>query len=250
VYGGFQGSIGTGQQVSKVATPVSTFGAGEYTIILTATDSDGNVGADSISISIVNNPNVAPAVSGGTIVGKDDTSLDVDFTSSIDTEEAWTEVWIEYGTTTALGSVTGRTLLPPNTSLTGIQWQPTGLQPFTRYYYRAVANSVGGLTQGPIENVATTSPIVITTPDTLPNATRGTAYSVQLTATGGNPDASPLYVWSRGDALPPGLSLSSDGVISGTPTITGTRVFAVIVESVDAFGLGTSTVKVFTITIN
>jgi hypothetical protein len=54
----------------------------------------------------------------------------------------------------------------------------------------------------------------------LPNGTVGAAYSFALAATGG----SGPYTWSEtsGGSLPPGLSVSSAGVISGTPTAGGT----------------------------
>jgi hypothetical protein len=52
-------------------------------------------------------------------------------------------------------------------------------------------------------------------PITLPNAKANQFYSVQLIATGG---AAP-YRWVLvGGSLPPGLTLSSSGLLSGTPT--------------------------------
>ena len=59
---------------------------------------------------------------------------------------------------------------------------------------------------------------VITT-DSLPSATVGSPYSAALAAAGGRPP----YRWeiSRG-TLPAGLSLSTGGTISGTPSATGT----------------------------
>lgn len=59
------------------------------------------------------------------------------------------------------------------------------------------------------------------TPPVLPDGTNGVAYSVAMTA-GGN---QPPYTWSLAPlsaGLPPGLTLSSAGVISGTPTQSGT----------------------------
>lgn len=68
------------------------------------------------------------------------------------------------------------------------------------------------------------APLTITTAS-LPGATLGTAYSQLLQATGGVPS----YQWSvTAGSLPAGLSLSSAGVISGTPSgTTGTSSFTV-----------------------
>ena len=57
-------------------------------------------------------------------------------------------------------------------------------------------------------------PLAITT-TTVPNGTQGMAYSQQLYATGGTAP----YTWSYGAQGPPsGISLSSSGLLSGTPT--------------------------------
>jgi LPXTG-motif cell wall-anchored protein len=66
-----------------------------------------------------------------------------------------------------------------------------------------------------------TAPTVTTS--SLPNGTVGTTYSQTLTATGDAP-----ITWSIDNgSLPNGLTLSSTGVISGTPTATGTAAFTV-----------------------
>jgi hypothetical protein len=62
------------------------------------------------------------------------------------------------------------------------------------------------------------APLAIST-TTLPAGTVGTVYSANLAATGG---VSP-YSWSA-SALPSGLSMSSTGTISGTPTTAGTQI--------------------------
>ncbi|MCM2273465.1 MAG: polysaccharide lyase family 7 protein [Candidatus Didemnitutus sp.] len=57
---------------------------------------------------------------------------------------------------------------------------------------------------------------------TLPNAQLGVAYSQSLAASGGTTP----YTWSLvGGALPSGVSLNSAGLISGTPSATGTFNF-------------------------
>jgi len=70
---------------------------------------------------------------------------------------------------------------------------------------------------------ASPPPLNITT-TSLPAATVGTAYSQTLSATGGTTP----YTWSRSSGiLPPGLTLSSGGVLSGTPTTAGTYSFTI-----------------------
>ena len=64
-------------------------------------------------------------------------------------------------------------------------------------------------------------------PMTLAAPVRGQAYSQQLTASGGT--APYLFVVSTG-ALPAGLSLSPQGLLSGTPNASGAFAFAVTVS--------------------
>jgi uncharacterized repeat protein (TIGR03803 family) len=67
------------------------------------------------------------------------------------------------------------------------------------------------------------SALVVTTAS-LPNGTNGVVYSQTLTASGGQPP----YKWTNiVGALPLGLSLATNGVISGTPTFAGTTNFTV-----------------------
>lgn len=81
---------------------------------------------------------------------------------------------------------------------------------------------------------------VITT-ESLPGGTVGTAYSQVLAADGTAPIS-----WSvTSGALPAGLTLSSDGKITGTPTTAGTSTFTV--TATNASG---SASKAFTITVN
>jgi probable HAF family extracellular repeat protein len=69
---------------------------------------------------------------------------------------------------------------------------------------------------------ATLSPVTITAPPTLPLGGVGTFYSQSLSAVGGIPP----YSWSLvSGALPSGLSTSTAGQISGTPTSAGTLSF-------------------------
>lgn len=75
------------------------------------------------------------------------------------------------------------------------------------------------------------STLAITTTCPLTSAVINVAYSSNLSATGGTPP----YTWSiAAGALPSGLSLASNGHLSGTPTEEGT--FSVILKVVDSLG--------------
>ena len=60
-------------------------------------------------------------------------------------------------------------------------------------------------------------------PLSLPNGMVTRSYGQPLTATGGTTP----YTWSLTGSLPAGLSLSSGGVASGTPTTAGSTNFTV-----------------------
>lgn len=69
---------------------------------------------------------------------------------------------------------------------------------------------------------AATAPVAITTV-TLGGGTVNSAYTANLFATGG----SPPYKWSVFGDLPKGLSLASNGTITGTPTTAGQSTFGI-----------------------
>jgi uncharacterized protein YjdB len=89
-----------------------------------------------------------------------------------------------------------------------------------------------------------TVPSVTVTTTSLPNATRNSPYSAQLQATGGTGS----YTWSvvaGSGALPAGLTLGAAGLLSGTPTATGTFEF-----TVRATSGGQSDDQALTLTVN
>jgi len=88
---------------------------------------------------------------------------------------------------------------------------------------------------------ATEAPTISTV--SLPAGAVDTAYSQTLTATGGTTP----YSWSvSSGTLPAGLSLSALGVLSGTPTATGTSIFTVRVAGSD----NASSTRIFDVTID
>ncbi|HTU91714.1 MAG TPA: putative Ig domain-containing protein, partial [Gemmataceae bacterium] len=77
------------------------------------------------------------------------------------------------------------------------------------------------------------------------NGTVGSAYSVQLTGSGGSGGYSFIPITSKKGGLPPGLSLSSSGLLSGAPTTAGTYNF--IVQISDSSGDSDTAVEQVTI---
>jgi len=86
-------------------------------------------------------------------------------------------------------------------------------------------------------------PAFTVSPNTLSNASYGQAYSQSLSQTGAL--GAPSYAVTAG-ALPPGLTLSASGTLSGTPTALGTFSFTVTV----ADNSGCSGSQAYSITVN
>lgn len=109
---------------------------------------------------------------------------------------------------------------------------PDALEP-TRYPY---ARNIRGLADRRVQTrpgytLFSTAPGIVPSTCPLPSATQSTGYSTTLSATGGIPP----YTWSLfSGTLPGGLSIASNGVVSGTPTQSGLFNFAIKV--VDAVG--------------
>lgn len=80
------------------------------------------------------------------------------------------------------------------------------------------------------------TPAVVVSGTALPVGVVGTVYSHSLAATGGDG----TFTWTLASgSLPPGLSLSSSGSLSGTPTAAGSSDFSVRVSSADQEALTT-----------
>ena len=86
---------------------------------------------------------------------------------------------------------------------------------------------------GPAVEAPPAEPLAITLNAVfLPEGWVGQAYSYDFTSLasimGDGAPATPVYTWSSADALPPGLTLNADGILSGTPTTEGTTSFTVV----------------------
>jgi len=108
-----------------------------------------------------------------------------------------------------------------------------------------IAQSVTNLVSVPVVMSVAQEALTIVGAGALPGAIEGNSYAAILSATGGVPP----YTWSRvpGSQLPSGLNLSADGVITGTPAVSGSFSFAVRVQ--DASTIQQSDQAVFSISI-
>jgi hypothetical protein len=85
--------------------------------------------------------------------------------------------------------------------------------------------------------------LTVATPSTLPFGATGTAYSQTLAATGGVPP----YTWSiLSGTLPPGLTLSSAGALTGIPTVAGSYIFTAQVQD----SVSSTTSQTFGLTVS
>ncbi|KQX97256.1 hypothetical protein ASD22_08165 [Rhodanobacter sp. Root480] len=74
-------------------------------------------------------------------------------------------------------------------------------------------------------------PTINVAPASLPGATVGTAYTQTVSASGGTAP----YSFAATGSIPPGLSVSSNGTLSGTPTIAGDFTFSIVATDAQSF---------------
>ena len=113
--------------------------------------------------------------------------------------------------------------LPPDLTLSSsgvLSGTPTTLGSFTFTVSAADANGCTGSRSYTIS----ICPAITLSPAALPAGTVGTAYNQTITASGGT---SPYSIAVSVGSLPPGLTLSPSGVLSGTPSVPGSFTFTV-----------------------
>ena len=106
-----------------------------------------------------------------------------------------------------------------------------------------VTDSVGGIASKSFQVTINAPPLAITTASPLPAGQINSGYSQTLAASGGAP---PLTWTTTTGTVPSGMTLSAAGVLSGTPTASGTYNFTV--RAMDSTGASAS--APFQLTIN
>ncbi|MBE5322355.1 putative Ig domain-containing protein, partial [Pedobacter sp. MR2016-19] len=125
---------------------------------------------------------------------------------------------------------------------TGVNFTTPALTATTTYYVQVTKGTCSNTTRVPV--VINVNPAIVFAGTTLTNATIASPYSKQLpVATGGTPGYT--YALASGSTLPAGLTLSSSGLVIGTPTATGNPTFDVVVTDTKAC----STTAAFTLNV-
>ncbi len=213
----------TGSSVSISGTPSA---GGTYTFTVKALDPpNGQSGSKQYSIGILQITTPSPLPSGMEL-----TSYSQPFTASDGTPPYIFSIVTNSTTpnsftpaSSGAGAVPPGLSLSPNGSFSGF---PTNNSAGTYDFTVGVLDATGIQTTAPF-TITIVTQLVITTFSPLPPGTVGTTYSQTINASGGMPP----YRYSITPA-PAGLSIGATGVLSGTPTATGTVNFAVkVVDS-------------------
>ena len=232
------GSLPTGLTLSSAGvisgTPTAT---GRYTFTVTAQNSAGSASRQ-LTLRIV-----AASSGGDTSTTRTAPTISTSSVSAGTAGSSYTYTLTASGSTPIIWSLVSGSL-PSGLRLSSsgvISGTPTTTGTFT--FVVQARNTAGSVTQSLTltVNAASSSAVApsIST-SSLPDATEGTSYTANLTATGTTP-----ITWRVGSgSLPSGLTLSSSGTISGTPAESGIFRFSVNAEN----SAGTDS-KTFTLTV-
>ena len=216
------GNLPSGLRLSSSGTLSGTPTAGgTVNFTVTATDSNTNTGSSNYSL-VVNPPTLNFTPPAGTLNAPYGSAYSQSFAGS--------------------GGTAPYTFVLTGTLPNGLSWNPatatlsgTPTQPGNFPVSITMTDSSTG--SGPYSKtnnytVTVTAPSIVLAPATLPSGAVGTAYTTsQLTASGG---IAPYTYAIVSGSLPAGLSLSSSGTLSGTPTAAGS--FNITARATDANG--------------
>jgi hypothetical protein len=204
------GTLPTGLTLSSSGTLSGTpTAAGRFSFTVIATDAGSNVGSRDYTIIICGTIVLSPSELPNGIVG-------VAYNQTITASGSATP----YTFTVSVGTLPAGLTLSSSGTLSGT---PTTAGSFIFTVKAADANGCARTLDYTI-TITSGCPTITLSPTTLPNGTVGIAYNQTITASGGT--APYTFTVSTG-TLPTGLTLSSSGTLSGTPTTAGSFTFTV-----------------------
>lgn len=215
--GGSTWSSLVGATNASYTTPTTTVAMNGYRYRAVFTNSVGSATSNA-AILTVNPPDVVPSVTAHPASQTVTAGQRATFSAAANGSPTPTMQWqLSTNGGSVWSNITGAT----NSSYT----TPTTTTVMNGYQYRAVFTNRAGTATS---NAATLTvnaqiPALAISTTSLPAGAVSRSYSQQLQAQGGT---SP-YTWSVGTGLPPGLTLSSSGLISGTPGAQGNYRFTV-----------------------
>ncbi len=220
---------------SLTGTPTQ---AGNFTFALTVTDVDGTAATATFSLVVasgfaITTQSLAQATAG------------VAYSA---------QIVVTATTAPYTFSVTSGTL-PPGLSLSATSQNPAGALSGTpqltdagiTYTFTVTATDGANDTASQSYNLVIGPPALTISPATLPAGTVGNSYSETLTAAGG---LGPYTYSISSGSLPGGLSLSSSGQLSGTPTAAGAFSFEVTAIDTGYSKITVSVLQGYQLTIN
>ena len=208
---------GLSLSASGVISGTPTTAGGPTSVTFKVTDSTGATATKALSITINASPSISTSSLPNGTVGV-----------------AYSQTLAATGGTTPYTWTIASGTLPAGLSLSSsgiISGTPTTAGGPTSITFKVTDSTSATATKALSITINGTTPSITTS--SLPNGTLGVAYSQTLAATGGTTP----YTWSiAAGTLPAGLSLNSNGVISGTPTTAGgpTSITFRVTDSVSA----------------
>ena len=200
--------LSAGGTLSGTATEVGTF---NFTV--TATDANGQVGSRAYTFTVA-----APVLTMTPAAGTLNAPYAVAFS------QAFTASGSPGPYTYALTGTLPAGMSFSNGTLSGTPTAP-GSYPVTVTATDTGLTGVGApFSIAQNYTIDVPAPTIVVNPATLANGTAGQAYAASLSATGA---VAPYGFAVTAGALPPGMTLSSGGALSGTPTSSGTFNFTV-----------------------